>query len=194
MTPTDRPRLGAVLLTGGTSVRLDGVDKASLEIGGKTLLERGLEALTEAEDVVVVGAEVPTSRPVTFRREDPPGDGPAAGVLAGLDGFAGRPDLVVVLAVDMPWVTTDTVRRLRGAVAADGAQLVDGDGNRQHLCGIYRTSALLDRAASLGDEHGVSMRRLLAGLDLGEVPESEGESRDVDTWADVQAVREQFAD
>lgn len=194
MTPTGRARLGALLLTGGTAVRLDGTDKASLEIGGKTLLERALESLAESEEIVVVGEEVPTSRPVTFRREDPPGGGPAAGVLAGLSGFAARPELVVVLAVDMPWVSADTVRRLRQAVTADGAQLVDGEGNRQHLCGIYRTSVLLDRAASPEDEHGLSMGCLLAGLDLAEVPEAEGESRDVDTWADVRDVREQFAE
>ena len=37
-------RLGAVVLAGGTAARMGGVDKASIEIGGVTLLERTLAA------------------------------------------------------------------------------------------------------------------------------------------------------
>ena len=81
-----------------------------------TLLEHVLGALAEVPEVVVVGDEVVTSRPVTFVREDPAGGGPAAGLLAGLAGFPRPPRLVVVLAVDMPLVTTATVRRLVEAV------------------------------------------------------------------------------
>ena len=38
---------------------------------GRTLLERALDALLDAAEVVVVGEPVPTSRPVTFTRESP---------------------------------------------------------------------------------------------------------------------------
>ena len=75
--PTSPPRLAAVILTGGTGVRLGGVDKASIEIAGQTLLEHALTATAVADEVVVVGPQVPTSRPVTWTREDPPGGGPA---------------------------------------------------------------------------------------------------------------------
>ena len=64
-------RLGAVVLTGGSAVRLDGADKASIELGGLTLLEHALGALVDVDEVVVVGDHVPTTRPVTFTREDP---------------------------------------------------------------------------------------------------------------------------
>ncbi|MFL6171442.1 MAG: molybdenum cofactor guanylyltransferase, partial [Marmoricola sp.] len=117
----ETPRTGAVVLAGGTSVRLDGADKASIELGGLTLLEHALGAMLDIDEVVVVGEAVPTTRPVTFTREDPAGGGPAAGVLAGLRAFARRPDLLVVLAVDMPLVTSATVRRLAAAAAAAGA-------------------------------------------------------------------------
>ena len=83
-----------------------------MEVAGLTLLEHVLGALAEVPEVVVVGDEVGTSRPVTFLREDPAGGGPAAGLLAGLTGFPRPPRLVVVLAVDMPLVTTATVGRL----------------------------------------------------------------------------------
>lgn len=75
--------LAAVILAGGTAARLDGVDKGSLEHGGTTFLERALEATREVGEVVVVGDPVPTTRPVTFVREDPPLGGPVAALVAG---------------------------------------------------------------------------------------------------------------
>jgi molybdopterin-guanine dinucleotide biosynthesis protein A len=189
----EAPALGAVVLTGGGAVRLQGADKASIEVGGTTLLEHVLSALAAVPEVVVVGEEVPTSRPVTFRREDPPGGGPAAGLLAGLAGFARPPHLVLVLAVDMPRVTGQTVRRLVGAAEQDGALLVDHDGRRQYLCAAYRTTALLTAAPPSGEEHGLAVRRLVRGLDLAEVPALGGETQDVDTWEDLLALRSGWA-
>lgn len=56
---------------GGRGSRLDGVDKAGIEVGGRTLLEWALDAVIDAREVVVVGDPVPTERPVTFTRESP---------------------------------------------------------------------------------------------------------------------------
>jgi molybdopterin-guanine dinucleotide biosynthesis protein A len=184
--------LGAIVLTGGSAVRFQGADKASMEIAGLTLLEHVLGALAEVPDVVVVGEEVLTSRPVTFVREDPPGGGPAAGVLAGLSGFPRPPRLLVVLAVDMPMVTTATVGRLLLSTDEDGALLVDEDGRRQYLCAIYSGAALALAAPPLEEQRGMSMRSLVAGLRLAEVPALSWEARDVDTWADLTELRERL--
>lgn len=183
-----------MVLTGGTGARLGGVDKAALEVGGVTLLERFLTATMAAAEVVVVGPEVPTSRPVTWTVEDPPLGGPAAGVLSALERFAATPDLVAVLAVDMPFVNAGTLARLTWAVEADldldGAVLVDPAGRRQTLAAVYRVSALVvARPAERGREHGLPMRRLVGGLRLAEVPTVGDEARDVDTWADVRDLR-----
>ncbi|MGZ6784609.1 MAG: NTP transferase domain-containing protein, partial [Nocardioidaceae bacterium] len=63
MTSTGEPlRLGAVVLAGGQAVRMGGLDKASIEIDGVTLLERALAATMSAVEVVVVGEQVPTTR------------------------------------------------------------------------------------------------------------------------------------
>jgi molybdopterin-guanine dinucleotide biosynthesis protein A len=185
----DTGTVGGIVLTGGTAARLDGADKAGLEVGGRTLLEHALAALAGVGEVVVVGPEVPTSRPVTFRREDPPGGGPAAAVAAGLSGFARRTGVVVVLAVDMPRVTGATVARLLAAASpgSDGAVLVDAAGRVQPLCAAYRTEALA-RALPESAE-GLSMRRLVAPLSLVEVPAHGAEADDVDTWEDVLRLR-----
>lgn len=182
-------RLGAVVLAGGTAARLDGADKASIEVDGVTLLERALHAVTAAGEVVVVGEERPTTRPVTWTREDPPSGGPAAGLLAGLTRFAVPPPLVAVLAVDMPRVEPGTLARLIWAAEgadADGAVLVDGDGRRQTLCAVYRRASLESARPPAGEEHGLPLHRLLAGLTLVDVPAVGNEARDLDTWADLR--------
>jgi molybdopterin-guanine dinucleotide biosynthesis protein A len=183
---TDQPSWGGVVLSGGGAARMDGVDKASIEIDGQTLLEHVLVALGALPEIVVVGPEVPTSRPVTFTHEDPLGGGPAAGLLAGLEAFPRVPDLLLVLAVDMPRVTPATVQRLREAVADEGAVLVDG--RRQHLCAAYRTRALLAAAPPPEDRHGLSMFGLVGGLRLVEVAAVGDEARDVDSWQDLREL------
>ncbi|WP_310961621.1 molybdenum cofactor guanylyltransferase [Nocardioides terrisoli] len=186
--------LGAVILTGGTAARMDGVDKAGIEVGGRTLLDRALDALVDIDDVVVVGPQVITERPVTFRLEDPPGGGPVAGLMAGLTGFPRMPRRVAVLAVDMPRVTAATIRRLRAAATdgVHGALLVDGSGRRQYLCGVYDTAAL--RAAGACDVFGMPVRMLLEGLALVEVSAVGEECHDVDTWADLRALRDEYGE
>ena len=187
-------RLGAVVLTGGTARRLHGLDKAGIEIDGVTLLERALHATLAAAEVVVVGDEVPTTRPVTWAREDPPGGGPAAGLLAGTDRFARPPDLVCVLAVDMPKVNAGTIARLTWAVEADpgvdGAVLVDETGHRQPLAAVYRLPSLrAARPADRAAEHGLPVRRLVGDLRRVEVPTVGDEARDVDTPEDLADLR-----
>jgi molybdopterin-guanine dinucleotide biosynthesis protein A len=184
-------RLGAVILTGGTGSRMGGVDKAALEVGGATLLERALAATAAVGEVVVVGPEVPTSRPVTFTRENPSGGGPAAGLLAGVDQLTSAPDLVCVLAVDTPGVHADTVARLTWAAEAsadvDGAVLVDAAGRRQTLTAVYRLSALAAaRPPDPTAANGLPVRRLVEHLRLVDVPAVGAEAHDVDTWADLR--------
>ena len=190
---TTEDRLGAVVLTGGSGSRMGGVDKGAIELDGVTLLERALAATMTAVEVVVVGDQVPTTRPVTWTREDPAGGGPAAGLLAGLDRFLRPPDLVAVLAVDMPLVGPGTFARLAGSLDAahDGALLVDAAGKRQPLCGVYRRAALeRGRPEDREQEHGLPVHRLLGTLDLLEVPAVDREADDVDTWTDLLALRE----
>ncbi len=190
MGAAETAELGGIVLTGGSAVRFQGADKASMELGGTTLLEHALGALAEVPEVVVVGDQVITSRPVGFIREDPPGGGPAAGLLAGLEGFPRLPRLVMVLAVDMPLVTTATVRRLVLSADEDGALLVDEDGRRQYLCALYRTAALREAAPGPEERSGLSVRHLVSDLRLAEVATVGQEADDVDTWDDLTRLRE----
>lgn len=183
----------AVLLAGGRAARMDGADKASVEYHGRTLLEHALDALVDASEVVVVGDPVPTTRPVTFTREDPRLGGPVAALLTGRDALVRTPRTVGVLAVDMPRVTAWTFRRLHeAALGHDGAFLTDRDGRRQ-LCGVLDAAGLDRVRPDHEHQHGMALHRLLAPLDLAEVAPEEDEARDVDTWADLRDLAEDTA-
>lgn len=186
---TDLENYGAVVLAGGRAVRLGGFDKASTEVDGRTLLEHALDAVVDAAEVVVVGEQVPTERPVTFVLEQPRFGGPVAALLTGRDLLLRRTPLLVAIAVDMPRLTHRTIRRLGAAAQGrDGAVLVGPDGRRQ-LALALRTARLDAVRPDLEGQHGMSMRALLADLDLADVPAVAEEHRDVDTWADLRDLR-----
>lgn len=175
-----------MILAGGVAARLDGADKASLEVAGRTLLEYALDAVIDASEVVVVGDPVPTQRPVTFIRENPRHGGPAAALLTGRDVLRRTARTIGVLAVDMPHLTPYTFRRLHEAAAGhDGAALTDPDGRRQ-LAMILAVDRLDAVRPDHEGQHNLAMHRLLANLDLAEVAAIGNEHRDVDTWADLR--------
>lgn len=107
----DRLAATGVLLVGGASDRF-GSPKALARFRGETLAERGLRVLGEVFDEVLVvgkaadGLDVP--RPLV---DDGASDrAPVFGLIAGLR--AATHDLCVVLPVDCPLVTPETLHRL----------------------------------------------------------------------------------
>ncbi len=171
------------MLAGGSGRRLGGRDKAAIVLGGRTLLDRVLDAAPPASRVVVVGPPRESARPVVWTREEPPGGGPVAGLAAGLALV--ESDVVAVLAVDQPGVTASTVDRLRAALAVgvDGVVLVDADDRPQWTAGVWRAGAL--RRALPESPAGASLRRVLADLAVLHLPAEHAETDDIDTPADL---------
>ena len=151
----------AIVLAGGRGSRMGGVDKAELVVAGERLVDRVLAAVEEASRIVVVGPPREVSRPVSWTLEETPGSGPVAALEAGLSATSS--DVVVVLAVDMPFVDRALVRALVARLGPDGAIAVDVDGRPQYLCAAYRRASL--RAAL---ERGAprSFRALVADFDM----------------------------
>jgi len=178
----------AIILAGGRASRLDGVDKAGIEVGGRTLLEWALDGVVDAREVVVVGDPVPTDRPVTFTREDPRYGGPVAGLLTGLDALTALPRYVGVIGVDMPHVHHGTWRRLLAAAGEgprDGAMLVGPDGHWQ-LALVLATDRLQEVRPGYEEQHDFPLKRLIAPLELTPVAAEGREHQDIDTWADLR--------
>lgn len=198
-------RFDAVVLAGGRSSRLGGVDKASLEFDGGTLLEGTLEAVSGAGHTVVVGPAPAGGLPpgVLQTREDPPYAGPAAAIAAGLDvldSVSDRAECTMVLACDMPCVRSTvhcllaevmSMRRETGrdAVPAPALMAEDDRGKLQPLAALYDTEALAE-AVKQRRAHsqlaGMSVFRLVASLQVVPVPVAASATHDVDTWEDAR--------
>lgn len=181
-------RIDAVVLAGGRARRLGGADKALIEIAGHTLLDRVLGALNDVGRIVVVGPRRFTPSDIVWVKEHPPGAGPVHALAAGLQHVAA--ELVVVVGVDLPFVSHDAIRRLADAARGrDGALVIDADGRDQMMLGVYRTDVLRARSAELRKTSGASMKELIEGLDLERVEDAVS-SFDCDTADDVRAARE----
>ncbi|MER5947410.1 NTP transferase domain-containing protein [Streptomyces sp. NPDC001904] len=196
------PAYDAVVLAGGAARRLGGTDKPGVRVGGRALLDRVLAACAGARDTVVVAAPRPTARPVRWAREEPPGGGPLAALGAGVRALEGsaqaRPDTVVALSADLPFLEPRTVRLLLDTLAAqdaEGALLTDGEGRDQPLVAAYRVASLRRTLDALTREHGaltgLPLRLLTRDLRLVRRtdPVDPAASFDCDTWDDIAAAR-----
>ena len=175
------PALAAVVLAGGASRRF-GADKLAAEITGRPLLEHALDGLPADTTVAVVGPTRTLSRSVTVLREEPPGGGPAAGLITGLIWALGTGAAAVVTppaggraAVRL---LAELDRRARDAVVG-----VDGSGRDQVLQLALRPAAArrLIEVAGPDRGHDQSVRRLVAALAPERLSLSEELSRDIDT-------------
>jgi molybdopterin-guanine dinucleotide biosynthesis protein A len=145
----------AVLLTGGASRRM-GTAKALVEVDGITMVKRVEAALAQCfSDIVEVGPGYSNFR---FIVEDPPGEGPLAGLVAGWRALD-CPDFVTVLAVDMPFVSAELLCTLRDAPGANSVIPVAVD-RQQPLCARWSAQALQE-ATQLLKQGARSMKSLL---------------------------------
>jgi molybdopterin-guanine dinucleotide biosynthesis protein A len=136
------------ILIGGASSRM-GSDKALLELGGRTFVDRIAGALyAVAETVRCVGG----------KESSPPGlvNVPDVhhrwGALGGLHAALSACDSewAAVVACDLPFVTGDLFKRL--AMLRDDFDTVipvQSDSRPQPLCGLYRPRSCLPKAAAL---------------------------------------------
>ncbi len=175
------------MLAGGASTRL-GTDKTRVQVGGRTVLDRVLEAVAGAGRRIVVGDERRVAVPVIWTRERPVGSGPAAGVVAAV-GLVRAPR-VVVLAADTPYVTAATIARLLAALpGVQAARLVDPEGHGQHLVAAVTTESLRQVAALRATWADAAMHELWQPLHIASVLAEPGETGDLDTADDLTAFK-----
>ena len=179
----------AIVLAGGEGRRLGGVDKALLQVGGTSMLERVLGALRDAQRIVCVGPERPTSVPVIWTREDPPGGGPTPAVAAGLQQVV-APN-VVVLAVDVPLISREVVAELVAA-EEEAALVTDYHGVPQPLIAAYDTDLVRERLRTFDDLRGVPINRAIEGMSMTLIADPLV-ANDCDTWDELERIRKEVA-
>lgn len=169
---TQRP-FDVIVLAGGGGRRLGGVDKAGIVLDGAPLLDRVLAACRSARQIVVVGPRRPTEVPVTWTYEDPAGSGPLAGIAAGLSTLPPpTAPTVIVLATDLPYLTTDAITRLAHEHDADATLYEDARGRRQPLCAAYDVAALTTALSRFTTLDGVPVHSMLDHLRVRTIPDS----------------------
>lgn len=183
--------VGAVLLVGGEGRRLGGIAKPLLVLGGRTLLERAVDALSAAGagPIVAVGPELDETAPVFWVREEPPLGGPAAALAAGIREI--RADWAYLLAGDLvrpEGMVQRLAERLTEGTDAEGIAFTAG-GREQWLAGVYRTASVRRALAELGPPTGASIRAVLGGLAIDWIVDEDGVTRDIDSPADLDRAR-----
>jgi molybdopterin-guanine dinucleotide biosynthesis protein A len=179
MTP---PTFG-LILAGGLARRMGGGDKALIEIGGRTILERVIETMTPQCDGIILNANGDPSRFARFGLPVVPDDipnfaGPLAGILAGLDWAAThRPDIAWMASVpgDCPFLPANLVEKLHAARIAAGTPLAcakSGDW-RHPVAGLWPVALRADLRHALVDEdlHKIEVWTARHGVAIAEWPD-----------------------
>lgn len=157
-----------VLLAGGEARRFDGIPKGLATVDGIRIADRVLTVLRGATDTQIVisneeaAAEWFPSQPVFSDAQH--GMGPLAGLETALRAAGGAS--VLVVAWDMPFVTTPLLRGMR-ALGETGAPAVvpeHGEGRvLEPLCAYYSADTL-DLCSSLLERGERSARSLVEAL------------------------------
>lgn len=138
--------VAGIVLAGGESRRM-GVDKCMADLGGRTLVQRVVDALDAVADEVV--AVTRPGRPPPLVRspgslyhamDSLAGEGPLVAILAGLEATSAP--VAVAVACDLPLVQPELLRLLAGRAEA-GATFVAPvhEGEPQLLCSAWRGDA-----------------------------------------------------
>src|SRR5688572_26563855 len=143
----DQPE--AFILIGGRSSRL-GIDKAFVELSGRTLLQRAIDTVRSALPSAVITAVAGSSTqfeinaitseiPFIFDLHE--GRGPLGGIHAALS-YANAP-WILVLACDYPFVSDELIDLMVEKVSDEFGAIVpeQQDGRMQPLCAFYRVDA-----------------------------------------------------
>lgn len=152
--PAPRPPITGLVLAGGASRRMGGVDKGLLPLSGRPLVEWVLSRIRPQVDAVLISANRNEAAYAAFGhpvlRDLIPGfPGPLAGILRGLE--SAPTDLVLVVPCDTPFLPDDLTARLADALG-DGALAVPVAGGRpQNAICLLKRDLAPDLAAFLAE-------------------------------------------
>jgi molybdopterin-guanine dinucleotide biosynthesis protein A len=171
----------AAILVGGRATRYGGRDKSALAVGGRTVLERQVAELTRvAADIMLIGGADRTAGARTLTSSSGmavrwlPDRTPGLGPLAGLDAALGaaRHREVVLLACDMPFVTSGLMEHLIALVDGFDAVVPRTARGDHPLCGVYIRDCREAVTRTLA-EGRLAMKDLLPQLRVRSVSEEE---------------------
>ncbi|RFC67216.1 MULTISPECIES: molybdenum cofactor guanylyltransferase MobA [Mesorhizobium] len=131
----DTSAIAGIVLAGGRSSRMDGENKALLQLAGETLLTRAIQRLRLQVKALAINSNVPipgNGYPVIADTVTGYA-GPLAGILTGMV-WARDQGLshIVTVACDTPFFSTDLVDRLGSAPGGSGRIALAASAGRLH--------------------------------------------------------------
>jgi len=177
-----------VVLAGGRSSRM-GRDKAAVEIGGVSMLDRAVAVLCDVFEEVVVAGE--STLNVDAVADVIPHGGPLSGLDAAYRNLDGK--AVFLLAVDLPFVDAGVVREIvASGVGSYGARVPVTHGRMQPLCALYG-SDLGDLVRVHLESDDRSMFGFIASIEQVDLIEMDPAAFDnVNTSEDLAAALKRF--
>ena len=186
----------AAILTGGQARRFHGRDKSRLPAwpGGPAILDHQLATLgpIAGEILIVTSPERAadfafTDRAAAVRTvvDRHPGSGPLGAIVTAFDATSAAD--IVVVAGDMPGISSDAIRELlrRHAAAGPDATVPESAHGLEPLCAVYARSARDPLAAALASGE-LSLRVALGSLRIERVAAgSEALFRNINTPEDL---------
>jgi len=133
----------AIILAGGSAVRLGGANKALLQVGGERFIDRILRTLAPLfHSFTIVSSDPRPYRDLGVRviADEQQGLGPLMGLYSGLK--ASRGEASFVTAVDTPLVSAKLVERLLQTEDSCDAMVPKWNGNPEPLCAVYARRCL----------------------------------------------------
>ena len=162
-----------IILAGGASRRMGGVNKALLKIGGRTVIERIVSVLGRVFREVIVVTNSP--KPFGFLGlptypDIIPGRGSLGGLLTGLHMSAEQGGFLV--ACDIPFLSEALIRCMIGLVAARDVVIPSIDGMLEPLHAFY-SKRCIPHIEALLEADDLKIIHLFANVDMLEVPEED---------------------
>jgi CTP:molybdopterin cytidylyltransferase MocA len=184
-------RVAGLLLAAGEGRRL-GRPKALVEIGGRTLAERGVELLREAgaDPVVVVTGAVAVTLPGVLSVHNPDWrSGMGSSLRTGLASLPGDCAAVVIALVDQPLIGSVSVERLISAFHASPGIVAASYGGKRRNPVLIPRSYWADVAAAAEADQGArgflqAHPDLITVVECGDV----GRPDDLDTREDLDRI------
>jgi molybdenum cofactor guanylyltransferase len=201
------PNIEGFILAGGKSSRM-GRDKALLEFGGKTNLQRTADLIAPLVSRVSLVTSAPAANdaaslfaqlklPIIADRW--PGAGPLGGIATAL--ASARLEWCVILACDLPYLTKDWLEYLPSKAEESEADSIVPESARgmEPLCAVYRSACAAKLAEAL--ERGArKVTDALAELHVERIREAEWHKFSADgllfhnmnTWQDYVEAKKRL--
>ncbi|MGB6066407.1 MAG: molybdenum cofactor guanylyltransferase [Desulfomonilaceae bacterium] len=165
--------VSGILLAGGGSRRMGGINKALLEVGGRRIIERAASVLRKVfREVLVI-----TNSPEDFRflglpmfTDLLPGRGSLGGLYTGLSACAGIYGFLV--ACDMPFLSEDVIKYMVDMIDGYDVVLPRTSGGFEPLHAAY-SKACLPHIEGLLQREDLKIANFFDKVKVSEVPEAD---------------------